>query len=355
MIGGASIAGVGALSYFSWPDTNQYLEEMARLREALSSDPAMEDFIRYATLAANGHNTQPWRFHASQNRVAILPDFTRRTEVVDPDDHHLFVSLGCAAENLLIAAQAHGRPGAAHVESATETRIEIDLATSTPKETPLYSAIPYRQSTRSAFDGQPVSANDLKSLKSAAREDGVSLLIFTEAEQREEVLEFVVQGNSAQINDPDFVSELRDWIRFSPQQALASNDGLFAACTGNPVIPAWMGNLMFSLVFKEDSENDKYRDHIRSSAGVAVFIGDRADPEHWIKVGRSFQRFALQATALGIRNAHINQPVEVPQVRAEFSSWLDIGSARPDLVVRFGRAKPLPMSARRPVSDVLVS
>lgn len=355
MIGGASIAGVGALSYFSWPDTNQYLEEMARLREALSSDPAMEDFIRYATLAANGHNTQPWRFHASQNRVAILPDFTRRTEVVDPDDHHLFVSLGCAAENLLIAAQAHGRPGAAHVESATETRIEIDLATSTPKETPLYSAIPYRQSTRSAFDGQPVSANDLKSLKTAAREDGVSLLIFTEAEQREEVLEFVVQGNSAQINDPDFVSELRDWIRFSPQQALASNDGLFAACTGNPVIPAWMGNLMFSLVFKEDSENDKYRDHIRSSAGVAVFIGDRADPEHWIKVGRSFQRFALQATALGIRNAHINQPVEVPQVRAEFSSWLDIGSARPDLVVRFGRAKPLPMSARRPVSDVLVS
>lgn len=39
-------------------------------------------------------------------------------------------------------------------------------------------------------------------------------------------------------------------------------------------------------------------------------------------MGRSFQRFALQATILGIRNAHINQPIEVPFVRPEFARWL---------------------------------
>jgi hypothetical protein len=27
----------------------------------------------------------------------ILPDLSRRCPAVDPDDHHLFVSLGCAA------------------------------------------------------------------------------------------------------------------------------------------------------------------------------------------------------------------------------------------------------------------
>ena len=108
------------------------------------------------------------------------------------------------------------------------------------------------------------------------------------------------------------------------------------------------------MFFKKESENDKYRDHIRSSAGVAVFVGDRADPEHWIKVGRSFQRFALQATALGIRNAHINQPIEVPSIRPEFARWLGMPEARPDLVIRFGRAPALPMSLRRPVENVII-
>jgi hypothetical protein len=354
LIAGASVAAIGAFGYRAWPRLDDYSEAMARLRAPLPADPGMTDLIRYATLAANGHNTQPWKFRTSPDAVSILPDFTRRTPVVDPDDHHLFVSLGCAAENLLIAARAHGRAGAAHIESVPETRIDIDLTRATPSETPLYAAIPRRQSTRTVFDGRPVSEQDLKALETAARQDGVSLRIFTAKTELEDVLDYVVQGNSAQMADPAFVAELRRWIRFSPEQALSTNDGLFGPCSGNPVVPAWIGERAFGLVFKEAAENDKYHDHIRSSAGIAVFVGDRADPEHWIKVGRSFQRFALQATALGIRNAHINQPIEAPEIRAAFSRWLGIGTARPDLVVRFGRAGPLPMSARRPVSEVLV-
>jgi len=353
LIGGASLAAGAALAYGAWPRMDDFNDATARLRAPLPPDPEMTDLIRYATLAANGHNTQPWKFKVSSNAVSIFPDFDRRTAIVDPDDHHLYVSLGCAAENLLIAAAAHGRAGAAHIETAVGTQIDIDLTSAPPRETPLYTAIPQRQSTRTVFGGQPVSAEDIKALEMAAREDGVTLRIMTAEKELESVLDYVVQGNSAQMADPNFVAELRDWIRFSPSQALATSDGLFSACSGNPALPAWIGETMFGLVFTETAENEKYRDQIRSSAGIAVFTGDRASPEHWIKVGRSFQRFALQATALGIRNAHINQAVEVPEVRAEFSQWLGIGAERPDLVVRFGRAEPLPMSARRPVSEVL--
>lgn len=45
----------------------------------------------------------------------------------------------------------------------------------------------------------------------------------------------------------------------------------------------------------------------------------KADREHWVRVGRSFERFALMATTLGIRHSMINQPIEVPSVRAEFA------------------------------------
>lgn len=59
------------------------------------------ELVRYATLAPSSHNTQCWKFALDDKGVTILPDVSRRCPAVDPDDHHLFVSLGCAAENLI--------------------------------------------------------------------------------------------------------------------------------------------------------------------------------------------------------------------------------------------------------------
>ena len=73
-----------------------------------------------------------------------------------------------------------------------------------------------------------------------------------------------------------------------------------------------------------------------------------------MQVGRSFERFALQATVLGIRHAHLNMPIEVPEVRPAFADWAGIPGRRPDLVVRFGKALPMPMSTRRPLDAVVV-
>ncbi|MBW4708300.1 Tat pathway signal protein [Roseobacter sp. YSTF-M11] len=350
---GLSVAALAAIGYGFWPRMDSYRAALERQRRLISGDPTLRELVRLSTLAANGHNTQPWKYRLEEAQVSILPDPTRRTEVVDPDDHHLYVSLGCAAENLIIAAQAHGRPAEVMIADGPAPGIAVALGSGPSADDPLYQAIPLRQSTRSVYDGQPVSTTDLELLTSAATEDGVSVQLFTEAADREAILEFVVAGNSAQMDDPAFVKELRDWLRFSPDTAVATGDGLFSACSGNPVMPDWIGDRFFDAFFTKDAENTKYRDHIRSSAGVAVFTGDRADPAHWIRVGRSYERFALQATALGIRNAHINQPIEVPSLRSEFAGWLGTPDVRPDLIVRFGRAPALPMSLRRPVEAVL--
>jgi hypothetical protein len=350
---GVTVAALGAVGYGLWPRLDGYEDEVVRQRRLISNDPTLQELVRMSTLAANGHNTQPWKFRLDTARVSILPDLSRRTEVVDPDDHHLYVSLGCAAENLIVAATANGRSADVAIEDGLEPKIDISLGNSAPTAEALYQAIPLRQSTRSAYDGQSISSADLDLLRAAAQQDGVSVLIFSEPSELEAILEFVVAGNSAQMDDPDFVAELREWLRFSPDQAVAMGDGLFSACSGNPVVPQWIGGRLFNAFFTKDAENTKYRDHIRSSAGVAVFVGDQADPFHWIKVGQSFERFALQATALGIRNAHINQPIEVPAIRAEFARWLGMPDIRPDLVIRFGRAPALPMSLRRPVETVI--
>lgn len=354
IVGSAATAAMLPLAACGKADMAEYDAAAAKLRETLARDPGMLDLVRYATLAPNGHNSQPWQFSINGGFASILPDLSRRTPVVDPDDHHLFVSLGCAAENLLIAGAAHGRPGQMLFLNNDRGRIDLGLDRGKADSTALYDAIPKRQSTRSAYDGRAMPVENLKLLEAASKVDRVSVLLITDKPRREAVLEQVIAANTRQMDDPAFVQELKQWVRFNPAQALAKGDGLFGPTSGNTTVPTFIGQTLFSQLLNADAENKKYAEHIRSSPGIAVFIGDKADKDHWVKVGRSFQRFALQATALGLRHAHINQPIEVPEARTQFAGWLGMPGVRPDLVIRFGYAPALPMSLRRNVTDVLI-
>ena len=64
--------------------------------------------IEQAVKAPSGHNTQPWLFRLNENEIQILPNFDKSLPAVDPDNRELFISLGCAAENLCIAASQKG-------------------------------------------------------------------------------------------------------------------------------------------------------------------------------------------------------------------------------------------------------
>jgi hypothetical protein len=213
------------------------------------------DLIRYATLAPNGHNTQPWRFRTVENGLAILPDFDRRTPVVDPDDHHVFVSLGCATENLAIAAGATGRAGDLAFDPSGGGKVLFRFGTAN-------------------------GASDLRLLAAAATIPGVDLVLITERPQMDRLRDLVIAGNTTQIGDTAFVTELKHWLRFS-------------AASGNPALPEWMGPWLFDRVFTVKAETARDSAQIASSAGIAVFVGAEVDPASWMQVGRACQRFAL--------------------------------------------------------------
>ena len=311
--------------------------------------------MRQATLAPSSHNTQCWRFQIADRSIVVTPDLTRRCPVVDPDDHHLFVSLGCAAENLVHAALAAGLHAEPRFDPGANSAIAVGLQATQARTTPLSQAIAERQCTRGDYDSQPISTAELRQLERAGTGDGVSVRLLTARPDMESVLAFTLSANTAQMGDPAFVEELKTWIRFGADEALRRGDGLFAGASGNPVMPRWIGSRAMDLFFTPESENEKYVRQIRSSAGIAVFITERNNQAHWVAAGRCYQRFALQATAMGIRNAFLNQPVEVGAVRPQFAAWLGLTSSqRPDLVVRFGRGPALPLSMRRPVQAVLV-
>ena len=307
------------------------------------------ELVRCAGLAPSSHNTQCRKFAIKYKAISILPDLSRRCPAVDPDEHHVFVSLGgCAAENMVQAARAHGLQAEPHFNATADT-VRVALVPTTSHATPLLNAIAARQCARGDYDGRPVSNDELDRLEHVGNSDCVRMLLLNDRPLVERVLEHVIRGNTAQMADSAFVKELKTWIRFNGAEAVRTGDGLYSAASGNPSIPTWIGELALRWVFTPKSENDKYARQIRSLAGIAVFVGQTADKAHWVDVGRAYERFALQATALGIRNACVNQPVEMASVRPQFAAALGLDSQRPDMLVRVGRGPTLPQSLRRRV------
>jgi hypothetical protein len=319
---------------------------------ALAAHHDYTNLVRYATLAASSHNTQPWKFRLARGRISILPDLSRRCPAVDPDDHHLYASLGCAAENLVLAAQAAGLRGHCSY-NASESSVEVELEEATPSRSPLFEAIPSRQCSRAEYDGTELSGAQLSLLEQMGRGSGVSLILLTANRQKEQVAQYVAAGNTAQFSDAQWAEELRSWVRFNARDAIGTGDGLYGPVMGNPDAPRWLGNLFMRLAFSAKRQNRKDITHIRSSAAIAVFCSDVDDSRHWMEAGRCYERLALQAAALGLRTAFINQPVEVSTLRGQFAGYLGIGNRRPDLVVRIGRGPEMPRSLRRPVEQVL--
>ncbi len=333
-----------------------YAAKAEAIRRPGPIEEAAQDYrtlVHYATLAASSHNTQPWRFRLRENAIEILPDFTRRCPAVDPDDHHLYASLGCATENLLIAARAAGLAGTDAYDPIT-SGVRIQFEHAPPQRSPLFEAIPARQCSRSEYDATALLDDEQRKLQTAGEGDGVSVRLISDRPRMAEIAEWVVRGNNAQFCDPAWASELQSWIRFSAPEAVRAGDGLYGPVMGSPSVPRWLGRIAMRLGFSADRQNARDRKHIATSSAIAVIHSEVSDHPHWIEAGRCYQRLALQATALGLKNAFINQPVEVADLRPQFARYLGLKDRRPDLVVRLGRGPQMPKSLRRPIDEVVL-
>ncbi len=322
----------------------------------LPFDP--RELVRMATLAASSHNTQPWKFRIGADAITILPDFSRRCPAADPDDGHLFRSLGCAAENLVHAATSQGLAPLVRFDQVARSVVVSLKADPAIRVSELYPAIPVRQCTRTLYAGIPANAEELQRLQRSAAGNAARIEILTSDRDKDRIIEYLHEGNAAQLGDWAFVRELVTWIRFNDEEALRLRDGLCGRVMGTSPAPRWLAARLLPLALRMGVRKTSLSDaaKIRSSAGIAVFIGRGHDEASWIQVGRAFQRFSLRGALMGIRVALLNQPVEVPRVRQQFESWLRLhGSETAQLVVRFGFAPLAAYSLRRPVQDVIVA
>ena len=354
--GTAAVLGEALVTYAPWQDYEAQARQTwdTPFRSGAAVPAQMRELVRYATLAPSGHNTQPWLFAVRGDTVRISPDYSRRLPAVDPQDRELWISLGCALENLVIAAGAAGYGADVTYPGLDADHIALQLSRSAAHgPVTLLEAIPHRQNNRSLYDGRPVPPAETKKMEAVTSGAGISTLIFTDSGHKEAIIEYIRAGDQRQFGDPAFVAELVSWMRFNKPEALHSLDGLYTRCTGNPDVPRWLGK-RFLTAASAGSQADTSARKARSSSGLIVIAAASDDKRHWIETGRLYERLALTLTASGIQVAFLNQPAEVPGLRSQFQGYLGLGTAQPQLLLRFGYADAMPRSLRRPVKAVLV-
>jgi len=69
--------------------------------------------------------------------------------------------------------------------------------------------------TRGDYDGKPLTNDELTVFERAGTSNGARMPLLTERPAIERVLDYVIQGNTAQWTAPAFVKELKSGVRFN--------------------------------------------------------------------------------------------------------------------------------------------
>lgn len=315
------------------------------------------DFLQivgYASKAPSGHNTQPWRFHIADDSITVVPNLEVTLPVVDGGNRELFISLGCAIENLCIAAGHLSY--ATHIADCTANRIIIKVTKNDLiLENPLFPQIEKRQTNRSIYNGHKIGDGTLKQLQSIQKESSIQFY-FSEigTPMSDTITKYILKGNEIQMNDAAFKNELLSWMRFTKKQVEATHDGLSYLVFGNPPLPRLLARPIVSLFLKPSVQNKSDRKKIESSSHFVVCSTQHDTIEEWINLGRTLQRFLLKVTDVGVSYAFLNQPCEIAALASALRKELPINNEYPTLIIRIGYAKPVPYSPRKKVESLVI-
>ncbi|MDD6210219.1 MAG: nitroreductase [Bacteroidales bacterium] len=310
--------------------------------------------INQAVLAPSGHNTQPWKFRLYEDRIEIHPDLERGLGVVDPDNRELFISLGCAAENIYLSALSKGyMPEISVCENGVIT-LFLSEKNNDVTSCLLAEQIVKRQTNRGLYNGKIIPETEISVLRGILLESGIHMYIMQNGTSVfERLSDYVLKGNAEQLHSKAFKTELKSWMRYNSGHEKETQDGLSYAVFGAPDLPRCLSELIMGMCLTSGIQNMGDKKKIKYSSHFVLFTTEYNCLSEWISVGRSLERFLLKATELGIACAFLNQPCESASLSHEIQRIAMFEGQYPVLLLRIGYASKMPQSLRRNISDVV--
>ncbi|MDR1115311.1 MAG: nitroreductase [Tannerella sp.] len=311
--------------------------------------------IEQAVKAPSGHNTQPWLFKISEDNIQIHPNYDKSLPVVDPDNRELFISLGCAAENLCIAASQKGYNTDLNISEEGIVTIHLKKDHTVEPNT-LFDQIAIRQTNRSVYNGQIISSDTIRLLERVFEASVANAYFYKNGTPEfNSIADYVIAGNVLQMQNKAFTDELKSWMRFNKKHQDTTNDGLSYAVFGAPNLPRFIVKPIMSSYLNDKTQNKGDRKKIASSSHFALLTVTGNTPEEWIRLGMVMERFLLKTTELGITHAYMNQPNEVNELSGEMTETLNIFGEYPAILLRIGYGEKMPYSKRKDIEEVIIS
>jgi nitroreductase len=283
--------------------------------------------VRAAILAASPHNTQPWLFKITNSSIELHIDTQRNVGALDPYLREEHIGMGCALENLMLAAPANGyaatvallpgKLGPTPAEPNSQLVARADLASGKREENELYNAIPRRHTNRSPYDPRRAISPDfvdaLKQLPGDVAD--VKLFLFTAEADRKKIVEISSATNTEIYSDPDVQHGSERWLSTTWSSVQKYRDGLTIDAFGLSPIATALAKVMPGQMLRWAASRrtgDGYS-KLMVSAPLIRFIAvrDRYTQEQCLQAGRIWQRAHLFATAHGLAARPCNELVEM--------------------------------------------
>lgn len=331
--------------------------------------------VRAAILAASPHNSQPWLFCVTASQIDLLADQRRSLGAIDPLQREKEIGLGCALENLILAAQAQGSHATVTLlPSATDkahiAHIDLSSAPALPTISPLYQAIPHRHTNRYAYDTRRTVSHDvLTTLRALSTDPDIEVVWLTSQQDRTQFAQLEVAAAQALIADREQVAEDSRWYRPDWQTLQRKRDGLTLDVMGISDFDTTLGKLLPppSTQQNEASFLQLTREvYVATAAAFGLIVVRRPlDTRQRLQAGRLWQRMHLWATGYGLAMQPLNQIAERADREQAQGHALRFGKALQELVgdagwhavflFRLGYpTREAPASPRRPFPEVVL-
>jgi len=299
--------------------------------------------VRYALLAPSFRNAQPWRFRVDDSRVSIYADLSRRPLAADLRQRDLYISLGCALENLLLAAERFGFTHELdYFPLSEEDKLvaQVRFAAGAPAASgALFRAIVQRRTHHGGYNRKPLGPTAMRRLNACCDEPGLSLLLTQDAPIKAAVERMVLQASEIAFRNPWYLRE----------HAESRRDGALGAA--DPVSSL----LNLALAHFGISDHIVKHDHraLLTSPAFGLITGRRGGREAQVRAGRVLERLYLCATTLSLCIQPLSVLLESAEVAAAFARLFRAGGV-PLLPFRLGyAARPEKAAPRRPLEEVL--
>lgn len=283
--------------------------------------------VRAAILAASPHNTQPWLFKVNDSSIELHIDTQRNVGALDPYLREEHIGIGCALENLMLAAPANGYAAIATLQPRKLEGIladprprlvaRVDLASGKRDESELYMAIPRRHTNRGPYDPhKPIPPDFLEALGRLPVDDtDVKLFLFTAEADRKRIAEVSSAANTEIYSDPDVRRGSERWVRMKWSSVQEDRDGLTTDAFGLPPIANAVVKMMTPGMLRwagSHSEKNGYLNlMLRAPLIGFIAVRDRYEQEQCLQAGRIWQRAHLLAAARGLAARPCNEAVEM--------------------------------------------